>query len=73
MLKVKLLNDGGHEGLENVKFSVIVDGFHDDLYGGAVIDVHVSELNKRGAKLMVDGFLYFSVVQGECEVIEDEC
>lgn len=72
MLKVRLLNDGGYCDMENVEFPVIVDGFHDNLYGGAVIDVHVSELNKRGAKLMVDGFLYFSVVQGECEVINEE-
>lgn len=71
-MKVRLLNDGGYGDMENVKFPVIVDGFYDDLYGGAVIDVPVSELNKRGAKLMVDGFLYFSVVQGECEVVEDE-
>lgn len=71
MVKVRLLNDGGYGDMENVKFPVIVDGFHDNLYGSAVINVHVSELNKCGAKLMVDGFLYFSVVQGECEVINE--
>lgn len=68
-MKVKLLNDGGYGDMENVKFPVIVEGFYD----GAGIDVPVNELNKHSAELAIDGFLYFSLLEGECEVVEDDC
>ena len=70
MLKIKLLNDGGYGDMENVKFPVIVEG---EKWGHRGFDVLVSELNKHGAKLTGEGFLYFSLLQGECEVIKDDC
>lgn len=71
MLKVKLLNDGGYGDMENVKFPVIVEG---TMWSDRGIDVKVSELNKHGAEF-IDGDeeYYFSLLQGECEVIKDDC
>lgn len=69
MLKVRLLNDGGYGDMENVKFPIVVNG---QKWLGKGFDVSVSEVNKHGATFTGDGFLYFSLLSGECEVVNEK-
>lgn len=69
MLKVKLLNDGGYGGMGNVKFPITVNA----VSWGSGVDVSSNQLNKHGATLSTHGYLYFSLLEGEYEVIKDDC
>lgn len=72
MLKVKLLNDGGYGGMENVKFPVIVDGIDIDGAGCGIKGNEIIRIGADNGKQWDDDFRYFFDYDGECEVIEDE-
>lgn len=70
-MKIKLLNDGGYEDMDNVKFPVTVDAKknknHGNLYG-----VYGRDLISIGAKKFFDkNYLYHFELGSECEVIEE--
>lgn len=69
-MKIKLLNDGGYGGMSNIKFPVIVDV--DAVYGPWTVlgfEIPLSELSRIGFTLGNES-LYFSLISGECEVLE---
>lgn len=69
MLKVKLLSDGDYGGMDNVNFPVIVEGF----YVGVGIGILGAELINLGAEFIdADEEYYFSLLSGECEVVDEE-
>lgn len=70
-MKVKLLNNSVYDGMENVKFPVIVEGV---CYEGLGVDVLGSELISAGASndcFDEEYTYYFSLIKGKCEVIEE--
>lgn len=73
MMKVRLLSDGGHEGLVDVKFPVIVNGFSHEFCEGAVT-VSLQEINRIGGDdvfLAGTGLPYLSFLSHEFEVIDE--
>ncbi|MFA1583723.1 hypothetical protein [Proteus mirabilis] len=75
-MKIKLLNDGGYDSMGDVNFPVIVEGEGWEGLGFDVLgfDVLGSELITIGADakyIINDEEYYFSLLEGECEVIEE--
>ena len=73
MAQVKLLNDGMYEGDEGVSFPVIVEGA-ESRCGSHLIGFKIaaSELERVGfTGLNSRQSYYFSLVRGECELIEE--
>ena len=75
-MKIILLNDGGFGGMENVEFPVVVDvrteaKSNDEVIGFTVL---TSQLYDVGATPRHDDpyELYFSLLMGECELVEEQ-
>ena len=70
-VKIRLLNDGGYDFLDGVKFPVEVEVFEQGLMGGFYVET--SELESIGASSIVrcnphhDAGWYF--LEEECEVV----
>lgn len=69
-MKVKLLCNGGHGGMENVKFPVVVEG---DYFSTLGCDVLGSELIRVGGndECFCQDHGYGFIYGKECEVIEE--
>lgn len=72
-MKIRLLSDGGFLGMGDMKIPAIVEG--SDLAGlGLGFDVLGSELIRVGGNknsFDEEDTYYFSLLRGECEVIEE--
>ena len=69
MVKVRILNDGGF-GLSDVDFPVVVNSIPRKVWNDIIgFDVDRSEF---GDTQSVGVKLYFSMMLGECEVLDDE-
>lgn len=68
-MKIKLLNDGGVWGMDNVKFPTIVEANNYYDYG---FDVLGSELIRVGAdpEMTEHDFDYFFTLE-ECEIVDE--
>lgn len=69
-MKIRLLNDGGFAELSSINFPVEVNA---DDWLGMGFDVRETEFDKFGLKLRSecdDDMFYFSLANGECEVVE---
>jgi hypothetical protein len=71
-MKIRLLTDGGYNGMENVKFPVIVTGFP---YGSPencmFVYVLSDELLRIGKTTAIEGEYPFALGT-ECEIVEDD-
>lgn len=77
-MRVRLLNDGGYNDGENVKFPVVVDGeeFHNNLGELCGVNILIQKLNEVGFEFSIfndedDETLFFSLTKGECEIVDD--
>ena len=67
-MKIRLLNDGGYGDMDYVPFPFTVDAVR----CGKGVRVLGRNLIKRGAKGFNENKMYyFSLLEGECEVIEE--
>ncbi len=71
-MKVKLLNDGGYAGLENISFPVIAEVNNHYVSGFDVAGSELIRIGGDGEHLNINFDYYFSVSCGECEVINEQ-
>lgn len=71
-MKIKLLNDGGHNSLDGINFPVVVSGFR---YGDTdhAVGVTGGELIKAGAKIddRLSGLDFAFLIGEECEIVDE--
>ncbi|HAT3835999.1 hypothetical protein [Morganella morganii] len=71
-MKVKLLNDGGYAGLENIIFPVVVEVNNHYDSGFDVAGSELILIGGDGEHLNINFDYYFSISIGECEAINEQ-
>lgn len=76
-MKIKLLNDGGYNGMEDIEFPIVVNAIKNKkynnlygVYGSDLMSIGAKEFCSEGSECFDKNYLYHFELGVECEVIE---